>query len=140
MFKLNDKMLEHYNNPKNKGVMKDYDVIGMSLNSNCEDEMYMFLKIDNNIIKDVKFETLGCGSAVATASLMTEMIKGKDLQYAFNLTSADVRSEMGGFKTFKTICSSLAERSLKAAIKKYALKNNIEVIGIDEFISDENNE
>ncbi len=126
---MNKIMIEHYENPLNKGKLEQYDAFGTTGNDSCGDSMDVYLILESNIIKDIKYYTFGCGSAVATASIMSEMVKGKDLKYAYNLTSKEVLDEISGFKGLpsKKNCNSLIERALKDAIQNYCKENKIEL-------------
>ncbi len=120
-----EKVMDHFRNPRNVGEIPDADGIGEVGNAKCGDIMKMYLKIDNGIITDVKFETFGCGSAIATSSMATELIKGKPLDEALTLTNQAVVEALDGLPAYKLHCSVLAEEAVKAAIKDYYDKNNI---------------
>ena len=117
--------MDHFRNPRNVGEIKDADAIGEVGNAKCGDIMRMYLKIDNDIITDVKFMTFGCGSAIATSSMATELIKGKPLKDALKLTNQAVVEALDGLPQHKIHCSVLAEEAIKAAIKNYYEKNSI---------------
>ena len=104
----NDKVIEHYSNPRNVGAIEDASGVGEVGNPVCGDIMKMYLKIENNIITDVKFKTFGCGAAIATSSISTEMIKGKTVEEALKLSNKDVVKELGGLPPLKLHCSVLA--------------------------------
>ena len=114
-----EKVMDHFRNPRNVGEIKDADAIGEVGNAKCGDIMRMYLKIDNDIITDVKFMTFGCGSAIATSSMATELIKGKPLKDALKLTNQAVVEALDGLPQHKIHCSVLAEEAIKAAIKNY---------------------
>ncbi len=119
---MNEKLMKHYENPSNRGKLEDYSVIGSVGNDSCGDKMDVYLKIEGDIITDISYYTFGCGSAVATASLMSEKIKGKTIEYAYHLTSKQVLDEISGFKGLpnkKTDCASLFEKAIKVAIEQY---------------------
>ena len=114
-----DKVMDHFMNPRNVGEIADADATGMVGNAKCGDIMKVYLKIENNIIVDAKFKTFGCGSAIATSSMATEMIKGKTVEEALELTNKAVAEALDGLPPIKMHCSLLAEQSVKAAIKEY---------------------
>lgn len=114
-----DKVMDHFMNPRNVGEIPDADATGMVGNAKCGDIMKVYLKIENNIIIDAKFKTFGCGSAIATSSMATEMIKGKNIEEALELTNKAVAEALDGLPPIKMHCSLLAEQAVKAAIKEY---------------------
>jgi len=120
-----EKVMDHFRHPRNVGEIENADGIGEVGNAKCGDIMRMYLKIDNDIITDVKFMTFGCGSAIATSSMATELIKGKPLSQALELTNKAVVEALDGLPAYKLHCSVLAEEAVKAAIKDYYDKNNI---------------
>lgn len=117
-----EKVVDHYTNPRNVGKIEDASGIGEVGNPVCGDIMKMFLKIENNIITDVKFKTFGCGAAIATSSISTEMIKGKTIEEALNLKNTDVVNALGGLPPVKLHCSVLAEEAIHEAIADYLRK------------------
>ena len=121
-----EKVMDHFRNPRNVGKIENADGIGEVGNAKCGDIMRMYIKVDKGIITDVKFMTFGCGSAIATSSMATEMIKGKPIQEALKLTNQAVVEALDGLPTHKIHCSVLAEEAVKAAVKDYFDKNNIE--------------
>ncbi|MBR6512325.1 MAG: Fe-S cluster assembly scaffold protein NifU [Clostridia bacterium] len=121
-----DKVMDHFRNPRNVGVIENADAVGEVGNAKCGDIMTMYLKIDNDIISDVKFETFGCGSAIASSSMATELIKGKPISEALQLTNKAVAEALDGLPAYKMHCSVLAEEAIKSAIKDYYDKNGIE--------------
>ncbi|MBQ8845102.1 MAG: Fe-S cluster assembly scaffold protein NifU [Clostridia bacterium] len=121
-----EKVMDHFRNPRNVGEMENPDGIGEVGNAKCGDIMRMYIKVENNIITDVSFMTFGCGSAIATSSIATEMIKGQPIEKALELTNQAVVEALGGLPQHKVHCSVLAEEAVKAAIKDYYEKNNIE--------------
>lgn len=121
-----EKVMDHFTNPRNVGTMDDADGIGEVGNAKCGDIMKIFLKIENDIITDVKFSTFGCGSAIASSSMATEMIKGKPLSQALELTNKAVVEALDGLPAHKLHCSVLAEEAVKAAVKDYYDRNGIE--------------
>ena len=117
--------MEHFRNPRNVGVIENADGIGEVGNAKCGDIMKIYLKIENDIIVDVKFETFGCGSAIASSSMATEMIKGKPISEALQLTNKAVTEALDGLPAQKIHCSVLAEEAVKSAVKDYYDKNGI---------------
>lgn len=120
-----EKVMEHFQNPRNLGKMEDADGIGEVGNTVCGDIMKIYIKVDHGIITDVKFNTFGCGSAIATSSMATEMIKGKKIEEALTLSNKAVVEALDGLPAHKIHCSVLAEEAVKAAVKDYYDKNNI---------------
>lgn len=120
-----EKVMDHFRNPRNVGSIEDADGVGEVGNAKCGDIMKIYLKINNNIIVDVKFETFGCGSAIASSSMATEMIKGKPISDALALTNKAVVEALDGLPAHKLHCSVLAEEAVKAALKDYYDKNGI---------------
>lgn len=114
-----EKVMDHFQNPRNVGKLDDADGIGEVGNAKCGDIMRMYIKVKDNIITDVKFNTFGCGSAIATSSMATEMIKGKSLDEALELSNKAVVEALDGLPTHKIHCSVLAEEAVKAAIEDY---------------------
>ena len=120
-----EKVMDHFTNPRNVGVIENADGVGEVGNAKCGDIMKIYLKIENDIIVDVKFETFGCGSAIASSSMATEMIKGKSIHEAMQLTNKAVAEALDGLPLHKMHCSVLAEEAIKGALKNYYDKNNI---------------
>ncbi len=118
-----EKVMDHFLNPRNVGVIEDADAIGEVGNAKCGDIMKMYLKIENGIIVDVKFETFGCASAIASSSMATEMIKGKPLSEAEALTNKAVTEALDGLPAHKIHCSVLAEEAIKKALEYYYNNN-----------------
>ena len=118
--------MDHFRNPRNVGEIPDADGIGEVGNARCGDIMKIYLKIKDGVIEDVKFNTFGCGSAIASSSMATEMIKGKPLSQALELTNKAVAEALDGLPAHKMHCSVLAEEAIRAAIKDYYDKNGIE--------------
>ncbi len=114
-----EKVMDHFRNPRNVGVIEDANGIGEVGNAKCGDIMKMYLKIEDDIIQDVKFETFGCGSAIASSSMATEMIKGKPVSEAMNLTNKAVAEALDGLPDYKMHCSVLAEEAIKSALEDY---------------------
>lgn len=121
-----EKVMDHFAHPRNVGEIENADGIGEVGNAVCGDIMKMFLKIDDGVITDVKFKTFGCGSAIATSSMATEMIKGQKVEDALKLTNKAVVEALDGLPPHKIHCSVLAEEAVKAAIADYYEKNGIE--------------
>ena len=121
-----EKVMDHFRNPRNVGQIDDADGVGEVGNAKCGDIMRMYLKIDENqVITDVKFNTFGCGSAIATSSMATELIKGKPVSDALKLTNQAVTEALDGLPAHKLHCSVLAEEAIKSAVKDYYDKNGI---------------
>jgi nitrogen fixation protein NifU and related proteins len=119
----NDKVIEHFSNPRNVGEIEDASGVGMVGNQACGDIMKLFIKVENGVITDAKFKTYGCGAAIASSSVATELVKGKTLDEALALTNKQVIEELGGLPPVKIHCSVLAEEALKLAIEDYKKKN-----------------
>ena len=114
-----EKVMGHFRNPRNVGVIEDANGIGEVGNAKCGDIMKMYLKIEDDIIKDVKFETFGCGSAIASSSMATELIKGKPVSEARQLTNKAVAEALDGLPDYKMHCSVLAQEAIESALKDY---------------------
>lgn len=121
-----EKVMDHFTNPRNVGKIEDADGIGEVGNAKCGDIMKIYLKIENDIIVDVKFNTFGCGSAIASSSMATELIKGKPLSQALELTNKAVAEALDGLPAHKMHCSVLAEEAIRSAIKDYYDRHGIE--------------
>ena len=117
-----EKVMDHFQNPRNVGEIEDASGVGEVGNAKCGDIMKIFIKVDNDIISDVKFQTFGCGSAIASSSMATELIKGKPLSQALELTNKAVAEALDGLPAHKLHCSVLAEEAIKAAIEDYQKK------------------
>ena len=120
-----EKVRDHFMHPRNVGVIENADGVGEVGNAKCGDIMKIYLKIENDIIVDVKFETFGCGSAIASSSMATEMIMGKSIHEAMALTNKAVAEALDGLPAHKLHCSVLAEEAIKNALKDYFDRNNI---------------
>lgn len=120
-----EKVMDHFRNPRNVGVIEDADGVGEVGNAKCGDIMKIYLKIQDGVIEDVKFETFGCGSAIASSSMATEMIKGKPVSEAMALTNKAVAEALDGLPAHKLHCSVLAEEAIKAALKDYYDRHGI---------------
>ena len=118
-----EKVMDHFRNPRNVGVIEDADAIGEVGNAVCGDIMKIYLKIEGGIITDVKFNTFGCGSAIASSSMATEMIKGKSIDEALSLTNKAVTEALDGLPKHKIHCSVLAEQAVRSAVKNYYDRN-----------------
>ena len=121
-----EKVMDHFRNPRNVGVIENADGVGEVGNAKCGDIMKIYLKISEDIIEDVKFETFGCGSAIASSSMATELIKGKSVSEAMQLTNKAVTEALEGLPTHKIHCSVLAEQAIKSAVQDYYDKNGID--------------
>ncbi|MBU5677960.1 Fe-S cluster assembly scaffold protein NifU [Alkaliphilus sp. MSJ-5] len=135
-----EKVMDHFMNPRNVGEIENAEAVGQVGNAKCGDIMKMYLKIDNDIITDVKFKTFGCGSAIATSSMATEMIKGKTVKEALKLTNKAVAEALDGLPPVKMHCSVLAEQAVKAAIYNYAKERNLVYEELDGFDPDEDHD
>lgn len=133
----NEKVMEHFTNPRNVGEIVDADGMGEVGNAKCGDIMRMYLKIEDNRIVDVKFKTFGCGSAIASSSVATELIKGRTIKESLALTNQEVISALGGLPTVKIHCSVLAEQAIKAALLDYANKNGLTFEELANFNPDD---
>ncbi len=120
-----EKVMDHFRNPRNVGEIADADGVGEVGNAKCGDIMRMYIKVKNGIIEDVKFMTFGCGSAIATSSMATELIKGQPVEKALELTNKAVVEALDGLPDYKLHCSVLAEEAVKAAVKDYYDKHGI---------------
>ena len=125
------KVMEHFMSPRNVGEMEDASGVGTVGNASCGDIMRVFLKIENNVVIDASFKTFGCGAAVATSSMATEMVKGLTIQEAMTVTNKAVLEALDGLPAVKTHCSVLAEEALRAALWDYATKNGITIPGLE---------
>ena len=114
-----DKVMDHFLNPRNVGVIEDANGVGEVGNAKCGDIMKMYLKIEDGVIEDVKFETFGCGSAIASSSMATELIKGKPVEEAMKLTNKAVAEALDGLPAYKMHCSVLAEEAIQSALEDY---------------------
>ena len=119
-----EKVMDHFMNPRNVGTIENPDGVGEVGNAKCGDIMKIFIKVDNDIISDVKFQTFGCGSAIASSSMATELIKGKPISQALELTNKAVAEALDGLPAHKLHCSVIAEEAIKAAIEDYESKKN----------------
>ena len=131
-----EKVMDHFENPRNVGEIPDANGVGTVGNAKCGDIMRMYLKVENGIIEDVKFKTFGCGAAIATSSMATEMVKGKSLKEALQLTNKAVAEALDGLPPVKMHCSLLAEEAIHAALWDYAEKQGITIDGLKKPKSD----
>ena len=122
-----EKVMDHFRNPRNVGVIEDANGIGEVGNAKCGDIMKMYLKIENGIVVDVKFETFGCGSAIASSSMATEMIKGKPVCEVKKLTNKAVAEALDGLPDYKMHCSVLAEEAIQSALEDYEKRTGIKI-------------
>ena len=118
-----EKVMDHFRNPRNVGIIENADGVGEVGNAKCGDIMKMYLKIENDVIADVKFETFGCGSAIASSSMATELIKGKPVSEAMQLTNKAVAEALDGLPDYKMHCSVLAEEAIQSALNDYYSKH-----------------
>ena len=125
-----EKVMDHFRHPRNVGSIENADGIGEVGNAKCGDIMKIYLKIDNDIVTDVKFETFGCGSAIASSSMATELIKGKPVSEVLQLTNKAVTEALDGLPAHKLHCSVLAEEAIHAAINDYKSKQKIRAVGV----------
>lgn len=128
-----EKVMEHFKNPRNVGELEDANGIGEVGNAKCGDIMRMYLKIEDGVIEDVRFKTFGCGSAIASSSIATELIKGKTIDEAMALTNKAVVEALDGLPPVKIHCSVLAEQAIKSALLDYSKKNNVNIPGLEDF-------
>jgi len=128
-----EKVMEHFRNPRNVGEIEDADGVGVVGNPRCGDIMKMYLKIEDGIIVDVKFKTFGCGSAIASSSMATELIKGKTIEEAMKITNKAVAEALDGLPPVKMHCSVLAEQAIKSALQDYSKKHNVHIEGLEDF-------
>ncbi|QHQ62023.1 Fe-S cluster assembly scaffold protein NifU [Anaerocolumna sedimenticola] len=132
-----EKVMDHFTNPRNVGEIENASGVGTVGNAKCGDIMRIYLDINKDgIIQDVKFKTFGCGAAVATSSMATELVKGKNVQEALQITNKAVMDALDGLPAVKVHCSLLAEEAIHAALWDYATKNNIEIEGLEKPKSD----
>lgn len=134
-----EKVMDHFANPRNVGEIENASAVGTVGNAKCGDIMRIYLDIDDNhVIKDAKFKTFGCGAAIATSSMATELIKGKTIDEALEITNRTVMEALDGLPPVKIHCSLLAEEAIHAALWDYAEKNNITINGLEKPKSDIN--
>ena len=131
-----EKVMDHFMNPRNMGEIEDADGVGTVGNAKCGDIMRIFLKVEAGVIQDVKFKTFGCGAAVATSSMATEMVVGKTVEEALKVTNKAVMEALDGLPPVKVHCSLLAEQAIHAALWDYAQKHNITIEGLKPPVED----
>ncbi|WP_305768209.1 Fe-S cluster assembly scaffold protein NifU [Candidatus Epulonipiscium viviparus] len=131
-----EQVMDHFMNPRNVGEIEDASGVGTVGNAKCGDIMKVYLEIEDGIIKDAKFKTFGCGAAIATSSMATELIMGKTIEEALLITNKEVMNALGGLPPVKVHCSLLAEEAIQAALWDYAEKNNIVINGLKKPSSD----
>lgn len=131
-----EKVMDHFMNPRNVGEITDASGVGTVGNAKCGDIMKVYLQIENGVITDAKFRTFGCGAAVATSSMATELVKGKTVQEALQVTNKAVMEALDGLPPVKVHCSCLAEEALHAALWDYAEKNHIKIEGLKKPVND----
>ena len=131
-----EKVMDHFMNPRNMGEIEDADGVGTVGNAKCGDIMRIFLKVEDGVIQDVKFKTFGCGAAVATSSMATEMVVGKTVEEALKVTNKAVMEALDGLPPVKVHCSLLAEQAIHAALWDYAQKHNITIEGLKPPVED----
>lgn len=132
-----EKVMDHFSNPRNVGEIENPSGVGTVGNAKCGDIMRMYLDVDDNqVIQDVKFKTFGCGAAIATSSMATELVKGKTVQEALQVTNKAVMEALDGLPPVKVHCSLLAEQAIHAALWDYAEKNNIKIEGLEPPVDD----
>ena len=132
-----EKVMDHFNNPRNVGEIDNASGVGTVGNAKCGDIMRMYLDIDENgVIQEAKFKTFGCGAAVATSSMATELVKGKTVQQALEVTNKAVMEALDGLPPAKVHCSLLAEEAIHAALWDYAEKNNLTIEGLEKPVED----
>lgn len=132
-----EKVMEHFTQPRNVGEIENADGVGEVGNAKCGDIMRMYLKIDGDVITDVKFKTFGCGSAIASSSMATELIKGKTLKEAMELTNKAVADALDGLPPVKMHCSVLAEQAIKSALVDYSRKSGVKIEGLEDVDFDD---
>lgn len=132
-----EKVMEHFMHPHNVGEIENADGVGEVGNAKCGDIMKMYLKIDGDIITDVKFKTFGCGSAIASSSMATELIKGRTVKEAMELTNKAVADALDGLPPVKMHCSVLAEQAIKSALLDYSYKSGVKIEGLEDVDFDD---
>ena len=131
-----EKVMEHFSNPRNVGEIENADGVGEAGNPKCGDIMKIYLKVKDNVIEDVKFKTFGCASAIASSSMATELIKGKTIDEAWNLTNNAVAEALDGLPPIKMHCSVLAEEAIHTALNDYRARHGMEVIPMKHYDHD----
>ena len=136
VLEYSEKVMDHFTNPRNVGEIDDAAGVGTVGNAKCGDIMRIYLDIQDNIVMDAKFKTFGCGAAVATSSMATELVKGKTVEEALKVTNKAVMEALDGLPPVKIHCSLLAEEAIHAALWDYATKNNITIEGLKPPVND----
>ena len=136
VLEYSEKVMDHFANPRNVGEIENASGVGTVGNAKCGDIMRMYLDIEDNVVKDAKFKTFGCGAAVATSSMATELVVGKTVEEALKVTNKAVMEALDGLPPVKVHCSLLAEEAIHAALWDYATKNNIVVEGLKPPVND----
>lgn len=136
VLEYSDKVMDHFTNPRNVGEIEDASGVGTVGNAKCGDIMRIYLDIQDNVVKDAKFKTFGCGAAVATSSMATELIIGKTVEEALKITNKAVMEALDGLPPVKVHCSLLAEEAIHAALWDYATKNGITIEGLKPPVDD----
>ena len=136
VIEYSEKVIDHFTNPRNVGEIENASGVGTVGNAKCGDIMRIYLDIQDGVIKDAKFKTFGCGAAIATSSMATELVKGKTVQEALEVTNKAVMEALDGLPPVKVHCSLLAEEAIHAALWDYAKKNGIEIEGLKEPVND----
>lgn len=136
VIEYSEKVMDHFKNPRNVGEIEDAAGVGTVGNAKCGDIMRMYLDIQDNVVKDAKFKTFGCGAAVATSSMATELVIGKTVEEALTVTNKAVMEALDGLPSVKVHCSLLAEEAIHAALWDYATKNNIQIEGLKPPVDD----
>ena len=136
VLEYSEKVMDHFTNPRNVGEIEDASGVGTVGNAKCGDIMRMYLDIEDNIVKDAKFKTFGCGAAVATSSMATELVIGKTVEEALKVTNKAVMEALDGLPPVKVHCSLLAEEAIHAALWDYAQKNGITIDGLKPPVTD----
>ena len=136
VLEYSEKVMDHFTNPRNVGEIEDASGVGTVGNAKCGDIMRMYLDIEDDVIKDAKFKTFGCGAAVATSSMATELVKGKTVNEALKVTNKAVMEALDGLPPVKIHCSLLAEEAIHAALWDYAEKENITIEGLKPPVKD----
>lgn len=135
-----EKVMDHFMNPRNVGEIENASGVGTVGNAKCGDIMKMYLDIEDNVVKGAKFKTFGCGAAVATSSMATELVEGKTVEEAIKITNKAVTEALDGLPPVKLHCSCLAEEALQAALWDYATKNDLQFEGLEEPKSDDHHD
>ena len=136
VLEYSEKVMDHFSNPRNVGEIEDAAGVGTVGNAKCGDIMRMYLDIEDDVIKDAKFKTFGCGAAIATSSMATELVKGKTIKEAMEVTNKAVMEALDGLPPVKIHCSLLAEEAIHAALWDYSKKTGKEIEGLKEPVND----